>query len=243
VKIADIYEILDEIAPFELAEKWDNAGVLIGSKSDEFDKIYLSIDIDSNLADSVEENSLVIVHHPLIFDGLKSLNHDRFPSNIIYKLIKKDIKVIAMHTNADKSFLNRFLVKDVLGYSIISCNEYECYFEPNKSFDEFALEVAKKLDIEYLRVVKTKEFIKRASLCSGGGGSLLNSIDADCYLTGDIKYHTALEANENKISLIDIEHYQSEAVFPQALKNLLENKGINAIIANSKNPFRTIKGK
>ena len=243
MKIADIYGVLDEIAPFELAESWDNSGLLIGSMDDRFNKVYLSVDIDSDLSDSLEKNSLVILHHPLIFDGLKTLNHQRFPSNIIYKLIKKDIKLIAMHTNADKTFLNRYLVNDVLGYSIISCKDYECYFEPNKPFDEFALEVAKKLDIEFLRVVKTKKFVKRASLCSGAGGSLLNYINADCFLTGDIKYHTAIEAKENNISLIDIEHYQSEALFPQALKNLLENKGINAIIANSSNPFTTIKGK
>ena len=243
MKIGEIYSVLDEIAPFELQDEWDNSGVQIGSDEDEFDKIYLSIDVTSEVLDDIEANSLLITHHPLLYDKIKRIDKSRFPTNLIYKAIKKDIKIISMHLNADKSFMNKYLVKDILGYNITYCNEYECYFEPNKPFDEFALEVSQKLDIDYLQVVKTKEFIKTASLCTGGGGSLLNSIKADCFLTGDLKYHLLLEAKENNISLINIEHYKSEVIFSTALKNLLENKGIYAIIANSSNPFTTIKGK
>ena len=95
MKIAEIYKILDEIAPFEAQESWDNSGLLLGNMDDEFDKIYASIDLDSNLIQKIEKNSLVITHHPLIFKGLKSLNPSVYPSNLIYEIIKKDIKIIS----------------------------------------------------------------------------------------------------------------------------------------------------
>ena len=243
MKISDIYTILDEISPFELQESWDNSGLLVGSMDDEFDKIYVGVDIDSKLLKAIESNSLMILHHPLIFSGLKRLNPSLFPSNIIYELIKRDIKLIAMHTNFDKTHLNRYVAQKVLGYNDVECEEFLCYFEVDKSFDEFVKEVAEKLNIKNLRVVKSNERVSKVALCTGSGSSLLSEVKADCFLTGDIKYHTAIEAKENKISLIDINHFESEVYFGELLQKELKDKGLNAIIANINNPFDYIKGK
>ena len=240
MKVSELYGILENIAPFDLQEKWDNSGLQVGSFEDEFEEIYVSLDLDSKLVEDAKENSLFITHHPLIFDGLKSVDPTKYPSNLIYKMIKKDIKLISMHTNADKAFLNRYVVEEVLGYSITSVDEFLVDFVVNKSFDEFYQEISQKLSIEKPRAVKTKEFINSASICTGSGGSLLSQIKTDCFLTGDIKYHTALEAKENSITLIDIEHYQSEVHFAKALQKLLKDKGIDAIIAHSSNPYTTI---
>ena len=240
MKISEIYTILNEISPFELQDSWDNSGLLIGSMDDEFDKIYIGVDIDSTLLNDINDNSLLILHHPLIFSGLKRLNPSLFPSNIIYELIKRDIKLIAMHTNFDKTHLNRYVVREILGYEDIECEDYLCYFEVNKNFEEFAKEVAVKLNIRNLRVVKSKEKVTKAALCTGSGSSLLHEVKADCFLTGDIKYHTAIEAKENGISLIDINHFESEVYFGEILQKVLKNKGINAIIASINNPFNYI---
>ncbi len=237
MKIAEIYKILDEIAPFEAQESWDNSGLLLGNMDDEFDKIYASIDLDSNLIQKIEKNSLVITHHPLIFKGLKSLNPSVYPSNLIYEIIKKDIKLISMHTNFDKFVLNKFVADEILGYQITEIRDFLVFFEVNKSFDEFAKEIKQKLKISNLRVVKAGEFIKTATLCTGSGADLLGSFKSDCFLTGDIKYHSALESLENKISLIDINHFESEAYFGQSLAKNLQKYNLNIIITNSINPF------
>ncbi|MCZ6111153.1 Nif3-like dinuclear metal center hexameric protein [Campylobacter ureolyticus] len=237
MKIAEIYQILDEVAPFEAQESWDNSGLLLGNMDDEFDKIYASIDLDSNLIQKIEKNSLVITHHPLIFKGLKSLNPSVYPSNLIYEIIKKDIKLISMHTNFDKFVLNKFVANEILGYEITEIRDFLVFFEVNKSFDEFAKEIKQKLKISNLRVVKAGEFIKTATLCTGSGVDLLGSFKSDCFLTGDIKYHSALESLENKISLIDINHFESEAYFGQSLAKNLQKYNLNIIITNSINPF------
>ncbi|MCR8684033.1 Nif3-like dinuclear metal center hexameric protein [Campylobacter ureolyticus] len=237
MKIAEIYQILDEVAPFEAQESWDNSGLLLGNMDDEFDKIYASIDLDSNLIQKIEKNSLVITHHPLIFKGLKSLNPSVYPSNLIYEIIKKDIKLISMHTNFDKFVLNQFVASEILGYKITEIRDFLVFFEVNKIFDEFAKEIKQKLKISNLRVVKASEFIKIATLCTGSGADLLGSFKSDCFLTGDLKYHSALESLENKISLIDINHFESEAYFGQSLAKNLQKYNLNIIITNSINPF------
>ncbi|MCZ6135053.1 Nif3-like dinuclear metal center hexameric protein [Campylobacter ureolyticus] len=237
MKIAEIYQILDEVAPFETQESWDNSGLLLGNMDDEFDKIYASIDLDSNLIQKIEKNSLVITHHPLIFKGLKSLNPSVYPSNLIYEIIKKDIKLISMHTNFDKFVLNQFVASEILGYKITEIRDFLVFFEVNKIFDEFAKEIKQKLKISNLRVVKASEFIKIATLCTGSGADLLGSFKSDCFLTGDLKYHSALESLENRISLIDINHFESEAYFGQSLAKNLQKYNLNIIITNSINPF------
>ena len=237
MKIAEIYQILDEVAPFEAQESWDNSGLLLGNMDDEFDKIYASIDLDSNLIQKIEKNSLIITHHPLIFKGLKSLNPSVYPSNLIYEIIKKDIKLISMHTNFDKFVLNQFVASEILGYKITEIRDFLVFFEVNKIFDEFAKEIKQKLKISNLRVVKASEFIKIATLCTGSGADLLGSFKSDCFLTGDLKYHSALESLENRISLIDINHFESEAYFGQSLAKNLQKYNLNIIITNSINPF------
>ena len=237
MQIGEILDILDKIAPFELQEEWDNSGLIVGSKESGFSKIYLSLDVDGELIDSLENGSLLITHHPLIFKGLKRINFDKYPSNIINKMIKKDISLISMHTNYDKAHLNRYVAQTVLGYKVIECEEFVCYFEVEDKFEEFAKNIQKRLRLPFLKTVKAKNFIKRAALTTGSGAELLNTIEADCFLTGDIKYHQAYEAKENRLSMIDIGHFESEIYFADSLSENLKNFDIQAIIANSKNPF------
>ena len=241
MKIEKIYDFLDNLSPFELQEEWDNSGLLIGDMQKEVENVYLSIDIDSKLIDEIEPNSLLITHHPLIFKGLKKINFEKYPSNIIEKLIKKDISLISMHTNFDKTHLNKFVVKEILGYDlIISISEFFCTFEVDRDFDTFAKDIAKKLNLQNLKCVKTTDFVKIATITTGSGGDLINEVQSDCFLTGDIKYHQALEAKENNISLIEIGHFESEKFFPDSLAKELQNLPLKVIITNSKNPFTYI---
>lgn len=240
MKIHQIYSILDEIAPFCDQEEWDNSGLLLGDKDDEFDEIYLSLDLDSEVVKSTPNNALFITHHPLIFKGLKNLNPNLYPSNLIFEMIKKNQKLICMHTNFDKYALNKFVLSEVLGYTKYEENGFLLKFEVNKKFDDFANEIKSKLNLSSLRVVKSNDFVKFAAFCTGSGADLIGSFEADCFLSGDFKYHTALEAYENKLSLIDITHFASERYFGDALAKLLQKNQVFAKITNSINPFSQI---
>ncbi|MDA7818412.1 Nif3-like dinuclear metal center hexameric protein [Sulfurimonas sp.] len=240
MKISEIYEFLNELSPFEIQESWDNSGLLIGDFSQDIQKVVLSIDIDEALIDSIEEDSLIITHHPLIFGGLKQLEFNKYPANLVHKMIRKNISNIAMHTNFDQTHLNEYVATEVLGYPISKKDGFVAYLEVNEDFDVFAKKVSAAFSLPHAKCVQTSNFIKTAALTTGSGCSLIKSIDADCFLTGDVKYHDAMEAKSINLSLIDIGHFESEHFFAEILLKHLKILGLEAIIASSKNPFTYI---
>jgi len=239
MRLGEIYDYLDALSPFATQASWDNSGLLIGTRSDPIERIYLSLDVDRALVEATEEHSLIITHHPLIFGGLKQLDFARYPSNLIQKIVQKNISLIAMHTHFDLSHLNAY-VAGKLGFEIASTKDFVAYCDVDESFEALTCKIKKVLGMKHLRVVQTCEHVKRCALTTGAGGDLIRSIEADCFLTGDLKYHQALEAKENGLSLIDIGHFESEAYFGACLSEHLKNLPLKAIISNSKNPFQHI---
>jgi len=241
MKLIEIYRYLDELSPFDLQESWDNSGLLVGDFEENITKIALSIDIDEVLLDSLEEGTLLITHHPIIFGGVKQLNFAKYPANLLHKMMKKNISNIAMHTNFDKTHLNDYVAREILGYEIVQKDDFIAYLDINEDFDTFAKKVSLAFGLPHAKCVKANSFVKRAALTTGSGCSLMRSLDADCFLTGDIKYHDAMEAKSINLSLIDIGHYESERFFAQILQKHLKNLGLKVIIASSENPFTYIK--
>lgn len=240
MKISEIYKFLNELSPFELQESWDNSGLLLGDFNQEVKKIVLSIDVDESLIDSMQKDTLLITHHPIIFGGLKQLEFSKYPANLIQKMIQKNISNIAMHTNFDQTHLNEYVATEVLGYKIAQKDGFVAYLDVDEEFDSFAKKVSLAFGLPHARCVKSSNRVKRVALTTGSGCSLLKSIDADCFLTGDVKYHDAMEAKSIKLSLIDIGHFESEHFFAQILHRHLKNLGLEAIISSSKNPFTYI---
>ena len=240
MKISEIYDFLNELSPFELQESWDNSGLLVGDFSQEIEQVALSIDVDEALIESLPDNTLLITHHPIIFGGLKQLEFSKYPANLIQKMIQKNISNIAMHTNFDQTHLNDYVATEVLGLEIVKKDGFVAYFDVDEAFDTFAKKVSTAFGLPHARCVKASERVKRVALTTGSGCSLMRSIDADCFLTGDVKYHDAMEAKSIKISLIDIGHFESERFFAQILEKTLKNLGLKVIIASSKNPFTYI---
>ncbi len=242
MKLKEIYNFLDELSPFELQEKWDNSGLLVGSLEDEISKVYISIDLDEENLNQMDENSLVITHHPLIFSPLKKVNYDSYSTKLLKILIQKNIALISMHTNIDTTHLNKYVASEILGLDVIDSEGYICYAKVNDTFSSFANDVSKRLGLEYIKYVKCNEKVEKVALITGAGMSLISSVDADCFLTGDIKYHDAMEAKARGISLIDIRHYESERHFSPLMMGLIEDylkkNKLQAIITASKNPFK-----
>jgi dinuclear metal center YbgI/SA1388 family protein len=235
--IGDVYKELDNLSPFELQESWDNSGLLVGDFSQEVSQIVLSIDLDEELVDSLDENTLVVTHHPIIFGGLKQLEFNQYPAKLLRKMIRKNIANIAMHTNFDQTHLNAYVAEEILGYKVIGKEGFVAYLEVNEPFREFAQKVSDAFGLEHVRLVECHEIIKTAALTTGSGASLMRNLDADCFLTGDIKYHDAMEAKTIGLSMIDIGHYESERYFGEILAPYLKNLGLGVIISPSKNPF------
>ncbi len=237
MQLLEIYKFLDTLSPFSLQEPWDNSGLLLGSFSQDITKIAVSIDVDEELIDSLEHDTLLITHHPIIFSGLKKLQYDTYPANLIQKMVVKNISNIAMHTNFDQTHLNSYVAEKILGMKILKQEGFITYFEVDEDFDVFSQRVVSVLQLPHAKSVKCSQRVKKVALTTGSGCSLMASVEADCFLTGDIKYHDAMQAKSMKLSLIEIGHYESEHFFAEILAKYLKNLGLAVIISSSKNPF------
>ncbi len=237
MKISEIYQKLNTISPFELQERWDNSGLLVGDMNRKFDHIALGLDLDKDSLESAKENTLFIVHHPLIFSGLKQLDFSVYPANLLEIMVKKNLSLIAMHTNFDKTHLNSYVFEKILGFKKESQDEFVCQTTGSWSKDELLKLLKERLGLETLRVVSPKHKITSIALTTGAGASLMDEVDADCFLTGDIKYHDAMKAISQNLMMVDIGHYESEQFFVDVMMKELKNLGILGIISQSQNPF------
>lgn len=103
VELLEIIKYIENIAPKNLAEDYDNVGLIIGKKESEIKRIMVCLDVTSKVVEEAVGKSvdLIVSHHPFIFKGLKRINGDDVKGSIIYNLIKNNIAVYSAHTNLD----------------------------------------------------------------------------------------------------------------------------------------------
>lgn len=235
--IEQIYKILDEISPFSLQASFDNSGLNLGSKDKKIKNIYLTLEVDDTNIESIQEDSLIISHHPLIFKPIKNLITSFYPCNLINKLLQKNCSLISMHTNFDITHLNAYFAKK-LGFNNFISEEFKIIEEIDSSFLDLCNKIKANLNLESLKVSKASNHIKRVIItCGSGASSIYEARDKDCVITGDLKYHDGKIASSQGISLIDIEHFESEKYFPYVLNEALQKINIKGIILPSQNPF------
>ncbi|MDW7660003.1 MAG: Nif3-like dinuclear metal center hexameric protein, partial [Bacillota bacterium] len=109
-----ILKIIDQIAPFETADSWDNVGLLVGNENQVVNRILIALDLTEEvLKEAIEEGfDLIVTHHPIIFSPLRKITTADRIGKILIEAIQNEIAVIAAHTNLDKVFsngINRYL--------------------------------------------------------------------------------------------------------------------------------------
>lgn len=146
MKISDIINSIEAIAPPVYQETYDNSGLITGNMQNQVEAALLTLDTTEAVIDeAIEKNcGLIISHHPIIFNGLKTITGKNYVERTVIKAIKNDIAIYAAHTNFDASRLgvNRQICKK-LGLektNILSPLENTLYklvtFVPNKDTDK-----------------------------------------------------------------------------------------------------------
>lgn len=102
-KCRNIADIMQNIAPVELAEDWDNVGLLVGDSEQTVKKIIVCLDITDKVIDEAIEKKvdMIITHHPIIFHPIKHVVKNLQESNLVYRLVNSGIAVYSAHTNLD----------------------------------------------------------------------------------------------------------------------------------------------
>jgi len=102
-RVSEIIEIINSIAPFALAEEWDNVGLQVGDPSAPVSRIMVSLDPCNEAIDAAiaERCHLLLSHHPLIFRPLQTVNLADPSGVLIGKALRNSLSIVSLHTNYD----------------------------------------------------------------------------------------------------------------------------------------------
>lgn len=230
--VGDILEYLASIAPLETAESYDNVGLLVGNSDVEVTGVCCCVDITHVVIKEAFEKgaNLIVSHHPVIFEGLKSI-----PTwNPVVELIRQNIAAIAMHTNFDvaPNGVNETLVEllefEPCGYldgKYGAICEMPLFFTPKA----LAEHCKSKLDLDCVKFSAKdaeKKSLSRVAVCCGGGVDrdimrLARENNIDAIISGDIKHNFWIEAENCGITLIDAGHFGTEKAAAHCLAKLI----------------------
>lgn len=229
MKIKDIYNYLDSIAPFDSAAEWDNCGLEVGLLESDVSRVVIALDVTDDVIDfAVEQGAqLVLTHHPLLFAPVAQIE----ANSLVYKAVRSGVTFIAAHTNLDKAAggVNDCLAQKV-GISNLRQSEADEFLKIGEidpcTPQEFALRVKNAFGGK-VSFTENNTMIKTVALCSGGGGDLIDAAHregADAFLTGEAKHHELLYANHVSTDLFVAGHYETEVIVCEALCDVLSQK-------------------
>lgn len=224
MKIREVYDFLNSVAPYDTQCEWDNSGLMTGSLDKEADSVMLCLDCTNDVIEQAVANGckLIVSHHPLIFKPLKCVKAD----TPLYNAIRNDITVLSCHTNLDmaKDGVNDILcrtlnIKNVQhlfaeGVPIMRMGEVD-----EMSANDFASLVKIKLN-NSVKFTDSGKTVKKVAVCGGAGGEYIReAINAGCdtFITGEAKHHEYLDAKRLNINLLVAGHFSTEKIVLESL--------------------------
>ena len=222
--VQQVYEEMQRIAPLELAESWDNPGLLVDCGGT-VQKVLVTLDITPEVVEEAARKhcEVIVAHHPVIFSPLKKIG----PQDVPCQLVRAGISAICMHTNLDAAEGG---VNEVLA-GIFGMKNLETFADGCGRVGEIELNSVKGLAYQVqkelasrcnlpengpavqIKLVDNGRMVKRLAVISGAGGSLFEdaiAVGADCLLTGEANHHHAIDAKRLGLSLIAAGHYATE---------------------------------
>lgn len=222
--VRQVYEAMQAIAPLELAEHWDNPGLLVDCGG-QMHRVLAALDITPEVVAeaAAKQCEMIVSHHPVIFDPLKKIG----PQDVPFQLVQAGISAICMHTNLDAAEGG---VNEVLA-GIFGMRDWEVFADGCGRVGEVepitVPELAHKAQAVLggrcnrprsgpavqVKFADTGRTVKRLAVISGAGGSMFEdalAVGADCLLTGEANHHAAIDAVRLGLSLVAAGHYATE---------------------------------
>ncbi len=248
--VADLLAVLEEIASFNLAETWDNVGLMVGDPAQEVSGILVALDPTDMLLNEAAAAGVnaIITHHPLIFQPLKSVRTDRAQGRFLQRAMADNISVVGCHTNLD---LATGGVNDVLAATLGLTDVHPLTFmsgQPRTAASEessqppgfgrwgrlsapmtgeaFLRHVQEVLDVSVVAVAgRLPGTVSAVAVCGGSGSELAETAflkGAQVYVTGEVKLSTARWAEASDFCVIDAGHFATENPVVAALAGILQ---------------------
>lgn len=271
MKLKELLIKLEGIAPFELAESWDNVGLLIGDPGQKVDGLLIALDpTEEILAEALSRKlNVIITHHPFIFRPLKAIRTDQNTGRFLKLALGHDIAVVGIHTNLDviqggvndvlAGQLGIFSAGPIHATGEMTGGDEEIGFgrtgplESPVSGREFLDRILDVLGLPLVRVAgRIPDIVTEAAVCGGSGSDLAEKamqLGAQIYITGEVKHNVARWAEEAGFCVVDAGHYATENLVVNALAGLIEKQLSSSFAdipvrttANQTNPFHYFGG-
>lgn len=230
-----ITERIEIFAPSETQEDWDCSGWGINIEGyDEIRKIMLCLTVTEDVVKQAKEQNcdMIISHHPLFCVNCHS--------ELVSESYAPQINVYCAHTNLDKAQggttdtlietlgLSKHKVK--IEHDFLRMINYKTTIE---DFNNLLKKISPNARIINNNTVKE---LNKIAFCAGSGSEFINDakdLGADCLITGDLKFHTALDSD---IVVYDIGHFESEILILPVIKKII-GSDVEIIYAKEQSPF------
>ncbi|MHB8864916.1 MAG: Nif3-like dinuclear metal center hexameric protein [Pirellulaceae bacterium] len=235
-----IREFLDAFAPAELAEDWDNTGLLAGDPAATVARVMTCLTVTPRSArEAVAKGAdLVVSHHPLPFRPIQRLVTDTTPGRLLWHLITHHVAIYSPHTAYDSTFggINQRLAE---GLGLVDIEPLVPRVgmppgagagrmgrvSPAVTLGAMAVRLKQFLALAHMNFVGALDAqVERVAVACGAGGAFLsNAKEAGCDLlvVGEANLHTCLEAEATQVALLLPGHFASERFAVEQLARLL----------------------
>lgn len=233
--VQEILTFLEGFAPVELAEHWDNVGLLCGDRQQSVTAVLCALDVTEQVIEeaAVRGAELVVAHHPAIFTSVSRVTTDDVTGRVLRAAIKHDIAIICMHTNADSTWGG---VNDALASALFLTGVVNMEGGDNRMLGrvgdlpremrprEFAAYVKECLRAGGVRFCDGGKPIHRVAVGGGACGKMMDDAKAkgaDAFVIGDCSYDLMQRAQSIGLTLVDAGHFPTEnpiaAVFAEQI--------------------------
>ena len=233
MKLHQFCEMMESVAPKELALSFDNVGLLIGPDHDEIKKVLVALDLTVPVAQEAIDGGydLVLTHHPIFWEPVTSIQPDCFETAAAYRLIRHGIGMYAAHTNLDAAPGG---VNDTLA-SLLGLQDVRPLPPENlgrigtlpeaMTFGKFAKHCETVLKTGARIVGNANDMVHIVGLIGGAGGgdvAFVAQAGCDAFVTGEMKHHLALDAADAGIVVFECGHFATEEPGIRALAETLQ---------------------
>ncbi len=243
--LPEVLAELEQIAPLELAASWDNVGLLIEPQPVAeawVSRVLLTIDLTEPVLreafdDAVE---LIVAYHPPIFSGLKRLTQRTASERIALEAARGGIYVFSPHTALDacQGGVNDWLVEPFgpgrrtpiephpdspsLGQGRLAL------LDAPLELDDAVARIKAHLGLVHVRVARPHgadaHEVRSVAVCAGAGGSVLEKVEADLYVTGEMRHHDIIARQSQNRSVVVCDHTNTERGYLPSLATALSTK-------------------
>lgn len=226
--VGSLAEFLNQLAPLSLSEDWDNTGLLVGDADRPVSKLMTCLTVTESVVNEAvsEDVDLIVSHHPILFRAAKKITTETAEGRMLLKLIANGVAVYSPHTAFDscraginQQLADAFGLQQIHGLRQSGLDEHPGSGRWGSLPESLALPVFLKrvkhvVSAEYLEVSGQLDSAVRnvAVACGSAAEFLTDAIQSGCdtFVTGEARFHSALEAQAARVNLILVGHYESE---------------------------------